>query len=372
MLANAATPAPEGSTVRRIPGSRGPLLLRGPAAAAGPYAIAVLFVIVLGTALWKSGISQPNVFSTLPFILAVQIAAFAWGRGPAIAAAVAGAVTFNYYWIGQPYSFQWLTPQEWFLFGASIAIALGLGTVTDRMRAARRQAAELAVSERLQRSLLDSISHDLRTPLTTIRGSLSTLLAEEGAVGQLGASARRELLSVAYDRAKVLDWFVGQILDMTRLDAGVVRIQVEPASIADLIRHVLRSLGPIGARCRLTIPDDFPPVPIDIVLLAQALRNVIDNAARYSAPDGAIEIEAGGRPSEIVVSVADRGPGIPEADLARVFEKFYQVRGDGDGRGGAGLGLAIAKGIVEAHRGRIWAERREGGGTIVRIALPAA
>lgn len=347
---------------------------RGAAPAGGvvgiglPYAVAVISVVVLGMALWKSGVVQANIFSTLPFVLAVQVTAFAWGRGPAIAAAVAAAAMFNYYWIGPPYQFEPPSAQEWFLFAALLAIAVGLGTAAERMRMVRRQAQDLAASEQLQRALLNSISHDLRTPLTTIMGSLTTLRAEKGPVGRLTAAARDELLSIAYDRAKVLDWLVAQILEMTKLEAGVMRVQAEPAGIRDLVGLALRSAGDtVAARCCLTVPADLPPVPMDTVLLSHAVRNIVDNAARYSPAESAVEVEAARAPHEIVLSVADRGPGIPDADLERVFEKFYRVRGDG---AGIGLGLAIAKGIVEAHGGRIWAERREGGGTVVRLALP--
>lgn len=372
MLAGkAAGRAREPRITRRIPAVRDAAIVRRAAGAGLSYLVAGLFVVVLGTALWKSGIKQPNIFSIVPFVLAVQITAFTWGRGPAVAAAVASAATFNYYWIGTPYAFEPPTPQEWLLFAALLAIALGIGSVTDRMRLARQQARDLAASDRLQRALLDSISHDLRTPLTTIMGSLTTLLAEEGPVGRLDGPARKELLSIAYDRAKTLDWLVAQILDMTKLEAGVMRVQAEPGTLSTLVQLALRSLGNrIDARCRVAIPADTPLVPMDAVLLAHAVRNILDNAVRYSPAESAIEIAAARTPREIVLSVADRGSGIPAADLERVFEKFYQVRDGEQSRGGTGLGLAIAKGIVEAHGGRVWAEAREGGGTVVRLALP--
>ncbi|HEV2440609.1 MAG TPA: ATP-binding protein [bacterium] len=372
MLANrTAERASEPTRIRRLPALRRVPALGGLAGAALPYVASIVLVIVLGTALWKSGIAQPNIFSTVPFILAVQIAAFAWGRGPAIAAAFASALTFNYYWIGPPYEFEPPTPEEWFLFAALLGIALGLGTVADRMRLVRQQARDLTAGEQLQRALLNSISHDLRTPLTAIMGSLTTLLAEKGPVGRIDARERQELLSIAYDRAKILDGLVAQILDMTKLDAGGMRVQAEPGSLRNLMQLALRSMGdPIEARCRVSIPADTPLVPMDAVLLAQAVRNVVDNAERYSPPETTIEIDAARTPREVVLSVADRGPGIPEADLERVFEKFHQVSGASDDRRGVGLGLAIAKGIVEAHGGRIWAEQRVGGGTVVRLALP--
>jgi two-component system, OmpR family, sensor histidine kinase KdpD len=371
MLANrTAGRTSQETRTRTIPASRRAPNIGGVAGIALPHAVGVAFALVLGTALWKSGVTQPNIFSVVPFVLAVEITAFTWGRGPAVTAALASAVTMDYYWIGPPYRFDPPTPPEWFLFAALLAVALSLGTLTDRMRLVRQQARDLAASERLQRALLNSISHDLRTPLTAIIGTLSTLIAEEGPVGRINATTRRDLLSIAYDRAKTLDWLVAQILDMTKLEAGVMRVQREPDSLQNLAQLALRSLGePIDVRCRVAIPVEIPLVPMDSVLLAPALRNIIDNAARYSPPDSQIEVDAVHSSREVVLSVADRGPGIPAADLERVFEKFYQAHGDGTGRG-IGLGLAIAKGMVEAHGGRIWAERRQGGGTVVRFALP--
>ena len=372
VLANRTAGAPSGAMqARPKPAASGVGVPGGVLGTVLPYGASVIFVAVLGTALWKSGITQANVFSTVPFILAVQISAFAWGRGPAIIAAVAGAVVMDYYWVGPPYEFDMPTAPEWFLFAVLLAIALTLGTVTDRMRVARRQAEDLAASEQLERALLNSISHDLRTPLTAIMGTLSTLIAEKGPVGRLDAAAREELLSIAYDRAKTLDGLVGQILEMTKLEAGVLRIQTEPATIHNLVALALRAAGdPVRQRCRVAAPPDAPLVPMDAVLLSHAIGNVIDNAARYSPQDSVIEVDAAVASREIVLSVADRGPGIPPADFERVFEKFYRVHTDG--AGGVGLGLAIAKGIVEAHGGRIWAERRAGGGTVVRLALPLA
>ncbi len=374
MLANRATWKPSGQA-HAAHASRSAQATGAPLVTLLQYAASAVFVALLGTALWKSGITQPNIFSTVPFILAVLFTAFLWGRGPAVMAAVASGATFNYYYIGSPYRFEPPTAQEWFLFIAMLTIGVGLGTVTDRMRHARREAAELAASERFQKTLLSSISHDLRTPLTAIMGSLTTLLAEKGPVGRLDAATRQELLSIAYGQTQALNRLVEQLLEMTRLEAGVVRLQREPAPLQDLLRLALSPMGAdVARRYRVKLAPGIPPVQMDIILLSHAVRNVLDNAARYSPPEDPIEVEAAAQSGEVVLSVADRGPGIPSTDLAHVFEKFYQLPRTAGGMngGGAGLGLAIAKGIVEAHAGRIWAEQREGGGTIVRLTLPLA
>ncbi len=199
--------------------------------------------------------------------------------------------------------------------------------------------------------------------------------AEKGPVGRIDAATREELLSIAYSQTQTLNRLVEQLLEMTRLEAGVVRLQREPAPLQDLLRLALSPMGAdVARRYRVKLAPGIPPVQMDIILLSHAVRNVLDNAARYSPPEDPIEVEAAAQSGEDVLSVADRGPGIPSTDLAHVFEKFYQLPRTAGGMngGGAGLGLAIAKGIVEAHAGRIWAEQREGGGTIVRLTLPLA
>jgi len=202
-------------------------------------------------------------------------------------------------------------------------------------------------------------------------GSLSTLLVEWQ---QLDDAMRQELITIAYDGTERLDRSMAQLLEMARLEAGALRLRRESGHLAGALRMACSQLGDgLDGRCRVRLPDDLPMTPMDTTLLSHALANVLDNAVKYSPPGAPIEVEARADRNRVVVSIADRGVGVPAEHLRRIFEKFYRLKQPTAALGtpeGTGLGLAIAKGIVEAHGGRIWAEQRGGGGTIIKLSLP--
>jgi two-component system sensor histidine kinase KdpD len=226
--------------------------------------------------------------------------------------------------------------------------------------------------EPLRTALFHALSHDLKTPLTVIAGSLSTLL-KEGDV-TLDEAARRELLEMAYAGVERLIRLVDDLLSMAKLEANMVELRLEPYAIEEVIGAAITQLGPLldGHRCQVDLPPDFPLVSFDFALMVHVLVNVLDNAIKYSPEDSLIEVRVSQTPGHFILRVSDGGIGIPPEELDRVFDKFHRLpRESNDATpGGAGLGLAIAKGIVEAHDGRIWAEGREGGGTIVTVSLP--
>ncbi len=335
------------------------------------YPLSIAFIVLLAVGFHRAGIERDADILDIPFLVAVAIVAFVSGRGPAIIAALVSSIAFNYFFVPPPNAFSVPKIEEVVLLAGLLAVAVALSTLTDRARTARHEADQLAASERLQKTLLSSISHDLRTPLTAIMGSLSTLLAEDE---RLAGSVRRELLTIAYDQTKALNWLVTQILEMTRLESGVVTFRREPAHLGNFVHGTIaQSGGAVNGRCRVEVPPGLPMVPMDSVLLSHALGNILNNAVKYSHPDTPIEINAHQQDGVVVLSVADRGIGIPAAGLTRVFEKFYRLPQPvpaAGGPAGIGLGLAIAKGIVEAHEGRIWAEQRAGGGTVISLTLP--
>ncbi|HEY5975665.1 MAG TPA: ATP-binding protein, partial [Geobacteraceae bacterium] len=249
-------------------------------------------------------------------------------------------------------------------FAAQTAMAM------ERVQFSRQaaQAQLLQARENLERALLNSISHDLRSPLVTIMGVLGSVL-EEGE--HLDQGATRELLSTARDEAARLNRFVGNLLDMTRLEAGAVNLKKEPSDVQDLIGCSLAAVDQrLGRReVRVDLAPGLPLVPLDMVLMTQVLVNLLDNALKYSPPDGAIQITAEVNDDRLCLAVADRGPGVPAHDLQRVFDKFYRIPVP-EGAGGTGLGLSICKGLVEAHGGSIRAENRHGGGLKVTVRLP--
>jgi len=260
-----------------------------------------------------------------------------------------------------------LSPEQRRLLGA-LANQAALAIERAQLAVAAQHAQLLAATERLQSALLSSISHDLRTPLVSITGVLSSLEDEEA---PLEPQTRRTLVETAREEAERLNRLVGNLLNMTRIEAGAIQIAWELEDVQDVIGSALEQLKSRveGRQIRIDVPVDLPFVPMDAVLIVQVLINVIDNAVKYSPPDKPIDIRAWGAEGQVAIQVADQGIGIPPEDLGRVFDKFYRVQRP-DNVTGTGLGLSISKGLVEAHGGRIWAENRSGGGTLFTLTLP--
>jgi two-component system sensor histidine kinase KdpD len=223
-------------------------------------------------------------------------------------------------------------------------------------------------AERLRSSLLSSVSHDLRTPLSVITGAASALVDQDTT---LDATARRDLALTIQEEGERLNRLVRNLLDMTRLASGAVQITKEWQPIQGVVGAALGRLeGQLRGRSVGTdLLPDLPPVPIDGVLIEQLLVNLLENAGKYTPGGTPISISAHREKNDLVVEVADRGPGVPAELAQKIFEKFYRLPRERVG-GGAGLGLAICRAIVEAHGGRIWVENREGGGAAFRFTLP--
>ncbi|MHB8104181.1 MAG: DUF4118 domain-containing protein, partial [Dehalococcoidales bacterium] len=223
-------------------------------------------------------------------------------------------------------------------------------------------------TEKLQTALLNAVSHDLRTPLVSIIGVLSSL-QEKGM--HLNNVDKINLVQVAREEAERLNRLITNLLDVSRIEAGAIIISKHPSDVQDLIGAALEQLGSrIGARqINMEMPVELPFVSVDFGLMLQVLVNVLDNALKYSPDDSPIDIRARQVGREIHIEIADNGVGIPPQDLSHVFDKFYRIQRP-DNVTGTGLGLSICKGIIEAHGGRITAENRPSGGTIIRIVLP--
>jgi two-component system sensor histidine kinase KdpD len=226
----------------------------------------------------------------------------------------------------------------------------------------------LAATEKLQSALLNSISHDLRTPLVSITGALSSL---EEASPALDEEVQRSLIETAREEAERLNRLVGNLLDITRLEGGVMQLHREACDMQELIGAALEQIGtPLKNRqVKVEISAKLPLIPLDFVLFSRVLVNVIDNALKYSPPEKPIEIRTRIANHCLEITIADRGEGIPVGDLERIFDKFYRVQRP-DNVSGTGLGLSISKGIIEAHGGSIQAENRRGGGSIFIIRMP--
>ncbi|MBS1114273.1 MAG: kdpD [Nitrospirae bacterium] len=229
-----------------------------------------------------------------------------------------------------------------------------------------QQALLQAETETLRNTMLSSVSHDLRTPLAAITGAASTLLQQDVVLDQFN---RRELLQTIYEESDHLNQLIRNVLDMTRLESKAITVKKEWQPLEEIIGVVLNRLSDRlrGRSLSAKLPEDLPLILFDPLLIEQVLMNLFDNALKY-APEGTpIELSATVMGNEVLVEIADRGPGIPPGSEERIFEKF--VRGSATG-GGIGLGLAICRAIIAAHEGRIWAEDRPGGGAIFRFTLP--
>jgi len=249
-------------------------------------------------------------------------------------------------------------------FVRQAAAALERATLSERNQASRME----VEAERLRTSLLSSLSHDLRTPLGSIEGAASSLL-EAGPT--LSPGTRRELAETILDESRRMTRLVANLLDMIRVESGSLAVQKQWVPLEEVIGVALIRLD---ARLsthpvRTNLTADLPLVSVDDILLEQVFINLLENAAKYTPPGSPIEVSATARDGEVTVSVADRGPGIPSGDELRIFDKFYRAS-QGDTVGGVGLGLTICRGIIQAHGGRIWAERRAGGGAVLRFTLP--
>jgi two-component system, OmpR family, sensor histidine kinase KdpD len=232
------------------------------------------------------------------------------------------------------------------------------------------EARVLAETERLRAALLTSISHDLRTPLASILGSVSGLRSHPE---RYGAAEREELLATLQDEAERLNRFVANLLDMTRLESGAVALKLEFVDVGEIIGAALQRAGNVLAEhhVEVTVPPGLPMLRVDAVLFEQVLFNLLDNAAKYSPTGSRIDISAKRYGELTEIEVVDEGPGIPPADLERIFDKFYRVQAQDRRRAGTGLGLAICRGFVEAQGGWIVARnRRDRSGAVLTIRMP--
>ena len=240
---------------------------------------------------------------------------------------------------------------------------LHLSEEMDRARVA-------AETEKLRSALLTSISHDLRTPLASILGSATSLKQYRG---QMGEADQDQLLGTIQEEAERLNHFIANLLDMTRLESGALAPNLEPVDLGDVVGSVLRRVTPLVQQHKITLDmEQGLPMPrLDPVLFEQVLFNLLDNAAKYAPAGTAITLRARREGAALKVQVLDEGPGLPEEDRERVFDKFYRVRAGDKKRAGTGLGLAIARGFMEAMGGTITAANRsDRTGAVFTLTLP--
>jgi two-component system sensor histidine kinase KdpD len=251
-----------------------------------------------------------------------------------------------------------------------LANLLAIGLERARTQEATSKAEAARQSDELKSTLLDALAHEFKTPLTSIKAASTAMLSNN----VLKPEQQHELISVVDEEADRLSVLVTEAIQMARIEAGRVHLEREDYPVRDLIESALDKLRPMVRErsIDLKLPSDLPPVWVDRELIEIALRQLIDNALKYSPQDSPVSVAAELSDGRVIVSVVDRGPGIPEEEQSRIFEKFYRAEASRHQIPGAGLGLVIAREIIQVHAGEIWVESQPGQGSIFRFSLPAS
>jgi K+-sensing histidine kinase KdpD len=366
------------------------------------YVVAVVGIAAVTAALRLLGESINPTTVALVMLLVILFVAASWGSRPAIVASVFGVLCLNFFFLPPVGALTIADPDNWIALIAFLITAVTAGQLSARVNrraeeaeAGRREierlydelrsaferashAEALRQSERLKSALLDAVTHDLRTPLTSIKASVTTLLDESSAPVSLNDEGQREMLEVINEECDRLNRFIEGLVELARIEAGELKLGRRWGTIDEIIETALARARKITSRHRVKveIENDLPVVLVDPRAVSEVIYTLADNAAKYSAPGSLIHIAAARAQDDMIIaSVEDHGRGIPVELRERVFDKFFRAERDGDSSksqpAGTGMGLAIARGIVEAHSGRIWIESGAAGrGTRVVFTLP--
>lgn len=341
------------------------------------FAAGGIFVWTLVLTQIEGNINATTV--ALAFLLWILISATFFGRNPALFASLAAMLCFNFFFLPPVRTWTISDPQNLVAWGAFTITAIIAGELSAyaRRRAteAERQKIEierlynelqtafekasraeaLKQSEKLKSSLLDAVTHDLRTPLTSIKASVTTLLDSESGhrTIELDAESRAEFLEIINEETDRLNNFIEGMVELARLEAGSLRLRQTFSSVEEIISIAFKRVENLlkNHRVRLELEKDLPLVRVDAKALAEVVYTLLDNAAKYSPAGSLITVKAAVAEGQMQISVTDEGAGIAPALREKVFEKFF--RDEANPVGGLGLGLAIARGIIESHNGRI-------------------
>lgn len=334
----------------------------------------------------------------LVLLLTVTVVTVLAGRGAGILASLLGTVAFNYFFLPPVHAFSVAKREDWIVLVVFPIAALVVGQLSAvaEQRAKRAEAQRLEIeklygdlkrafeqaseaeslrrSEQMKSALLDAVTHDLRTPLTAIKAAATTLLNDDERV-QLDPAARRELHEVIDEEADRLNEFVQNMMDLAQIEAGRLALVRERCTVQQIVEAALERGAAVMATHEIELAGEelADELNADPRLVAQVLYVLLENAAKYSPARSRIGIAISRKGEELRFSVSDEGSGVAVESRGRIFEKFYRDPRESKKTAGHGIGLAVAKGIVEAHGGRIWVEDgQRGRGSVFSFALPAA
>src|SRR3954454_14190669 len=335
------------------------------------YITAVVGVSALTVACWLLTPLTGYAAISLIFLLGVLLAGMVLSRGPVLLVAALSALSWNFLFIPPLFTLHIAKLEDALTFATYFIVAITVGSLTAQLKAREHLAAQVQLaqeSERLRKTLLDCVSHELKTPLAAI-GAASQELSHWASKIQ-DPEILRELASEIRDGSRRLNRVVDNLLDMNRLESGVIRPKREWCDVRELLQSAIdierESIN--GRDIGLDVPEKIPLAFVDHTLVEQAVAKLVANAGSHTPRTLPIEIDAEYTNDHLLISVSDRGPGIPIEATERLFEKFYH--GDDRKTGGLGLGLSIARGLVEAHNGKLTAGNRVGGGARFTITLP--
>ena len=370
------------------------------------YLVAVLSVGALTLLLKLVGGHVNATTVSLALLLNVLFIATRWGSVPAMLASVLAMLCFNFFFLPPFGTFNIAAADNWIALFAFLITAVTAGQLSasvkkraeeaesgkreiGRLYAELREAFErashaeaLRQSEKLKSALLDAVTHDLRTPLTSIKASITTLLDEQRGEPPLSLDreSRIEMMEVIDEESDRLNRFINGLIELARIEAGELHLRRSWGVVDEIISAALARAAPITRqhRVELDVEKELPGVRVDERAVSEVVYTLIDNAAKYSIAGSRIRISAQRTGNDMIqMSVEDEGRGVPPDLRERVFDKFFRATRDGDVSTreptGTGMGLAIAKGIVEAHGGKIWIEPANGGkgkGARVVFTLP--
>ena len=300
----------------------------------------------------------------LALVLLVVLVAARAGRFPALYVSILAGLSFNFFFIGPYYSFRIHRPEDVMAFFVFIMTAVLVGQLSARLEKRVLQSEELQRSEQLKTALLDAVTHDLRTPLTSIKAAISTVRSEN-----VTPEVQQELFEVIEQESDRLNHFIQELMDLAKLQAGTIIPENRTVAADEIIEDALERAGPLLDRhpVEVDIAPDLPALQVDPRLISQVIFNLVENAAKHSGAGTPISISVQQNDGSIGFAVTDRGPGISPELRNQVFEKFFRA----GTQPGLGMGLAIARGIVQAHGGKIWIEDSAGGqGTSVQFQIP--
>jgi len=305
----------------------------------------------------------------LLYLVPVVVSAVLWGRLAGITASILSFLAINYLFIPPYYTFQVRHAQDFLAMLALLGVATLISELMARaqarfevarqreqaratLEATEARARVLEESDRLKTAILSSVSHELRTPLASIQAAATTLFNSQV---DLEDGARVELQTVLLEETEHLTQLVGNLLNMSRLEAGALKLQRQWNSMTEIIHSAIRRLQRFTIHHRLEVnaPEELPLVAVDFVLMEQVILNLVSNSLKFAPLDSKIYVTAQVDEFTMNVTVSNMGPSVPEEFIDQLFDKFIIIPGQEAARG-TGLGLSICKGIVEAHGGRIW------------------